>query len=199
MKTLLQSLINPILDYCSPLYNPQSIALKMKLETPIRSFTRKFKGLQTYDYWERLQILKLLSAERRRERFIIILMYKILKELTPNPGIQWKLNGRTGIKAEIPERDKKLPTRIINLRENYFTTFGPKLFNALPREVREFTTDSERDKVLPFKNNLDKYLQYIPDQPHVQGLQSRRAARSNSIIDQITYRKHSDLKWSFCS
>ena len=32
MKTLLQSLIIPILDYCSPLYNPPSISLKMKLE-----------------------------------------------------------------------------------------------------------------------------------------------------------------------
>ena len=85
-----------------------------------------------------------------------------------------------------------------NLRENFFTTTGPKVFNSLPKEVRNFNTNTG-DKTLSFKNNLDKYLQFIPDQPHVQGLQSLRAAQSNSIIDQISYRTENNLIWSFCS
>ena len=75
MKTLLKSLIIPILDYCSILYNPPSIGSKMKLEQPIRSFTRRIRGLKELNYWERLTVLDLLSSERRRERFIIIYMY----------------------------------------------------------------------------------------------------------------------------
>ena len=83
----------------------------MKLETPVRAFTRKFKGLKDLNYWERLEFLKLYSSERRRERFIIILMYKILNNLVPNPGIQWKENERTGIKAVIPERNSNELTK----------------------------------------------------------------------------------------
>ena len=125
-------------------------------------------------------------------------MYKIFIKVVPNPGIQWKNNERTGIKAVIPERESNTTTKIINIRENFFTTFGPKLFNSLPKEIRSFTTDGE-NKVLSFKNNLDQYLQFIPDQPHVQGLQSRRGASSNSIIDQIVYRKQSNINWTFCA
>ena len=118
--------------------------------------------------------------------------------LVPNPGISWQENERTGIKAKVPKRDTKASAKITNLRENFFTTKGPKIFNSLPFEVRNFKTEGE-NKVLPFKNNLDKYLSYIPDQPHVQGLQSRRSASSNSIIDQISYRRPSNLTWSFCN
>ena len=198
MKTLLKSLIIPILDYCSPLYHPNSISAIMKLEQPIRAFTRKFKDLKDLNYWERLEVLNLSSSERRRERFIILYMYKILMNLVPNPGITWQENERTGIKAKVPKRDNKASTNIKNLRENFFTTTGPKLFNSMPLEVRNFSTDGE-NKVLSFKNNLDKYLSFIPDQPHVIGIQSRRPAATNSIMDQIFYRRPSNIKWSFCN
>ena len=116
--------------------------------------------------------------------------------IVPNPGINWEGNERTGIKAKIPTRNNKSPTNVKNLRENFFTTTGPKIFNAMPKEVRNFTTEGQA-KVLAFKNNLDRYLQYIPDQPHIKG--ARRAAASNSVIDQIFYRRPSNLCWSFCS
>ena len=125
-------------------------------------------------------------------------MYKILNNLVPNPGITWKTNERTGIKANVPERDNKTKAQINNLRENFFTTVGPKIFNSLPKEVRNFNSESQ-NKVLSFKNNLDKYLSYIPDQPNVPSLQSQRRARSNSIIDQVHYRRTNDLNWSFCT
>lgn len=198
MKELLKSLIRPRLDYCLILYNPPSISSKMKLETPIRAFIRKIRGFKEFDYWERIEELKIYSEERRRERYAIIHMYKIWMEFVPNPGIQWNENERTGIKAKIPERQREAPTYVKNLRENYFTTFAPKLFNCLPLEVRNFTTEGQ-NKIFSFKNNLDKYLAHIPDQPNVQGLQSRRAAQSNSIIDQILYRRPSKLLWSYCS
>ena len=152
--------------------------------------------MKGYDYCERLEILKISSAERRRERFIIIYMYKILIENVPNPGISWIENDRTGVKAKVPKRDNKLPTHVKNLRENYFTSTGPKLFNAMPLEVRNFNSEGN-NKILAFKNNLDKYLSFIPDQPHIKGV--RRAASSNSLVDQIFYKRPSNFSWSFCS
>ena len=152
--------------------------------------------MKEYDYCERLELLKITSAERRRERYIIIYMFKILKQIVPNPGISWTENERTGIKAKLPVRNNKAPTYVKNLRESYFTMTGPKLFNSMPIEVRNFESEGQ-NKVLAFKNNLDKYLSLIPDQPHIQGV--RRAAASNSITDQIFYKRTSNLSWSFCS
>ena len=123
-------------------------------------------------------------------------MYKILTNQVPNPGIIWQNNERTGIKAKLPERNNKMKAFINNLRENFFTTTGPKLFNCLPKEVRNFQTESQ-NQILCFKNNLDKYLTHIPDQPNCQSLQSQRQASSNSIIDQIHYIRPNNLNWSF--
>ena len=38
------------------------------------------------NYWDRLTVLKLYSLERRREMYIIMYVFKILKELVPNPN-----------------------------------------------------------------------------------------------------------------
>ena len=97
---------------------------------------------------------------------------------------------------KLPKRDNKLPTHVKNLREDYFTSTGPKLFNAMPSEVRNFNSEGN-NKILAFKNNLDKYLSFIPDQPHIKGV--RRAASSNSLVDQIFYKRPSNFSWSFCS
>ena len=198
LKTLMKQLIIPKLDYCSPLINPNSVALKMKMETPIRAFTRKMEGMTGLNYHERLAKLKMLSRERRRERFIVINVFKILHGLAPNPGLEFTNHEqRRGIEAVIPKHNRKKKAALRNMRENFFTTEGPRLFNALPREVRTFNPDVQ-NKVFSFKNLLDKYLELIPDQPHVPDLQRTRAAKSNSIVDQIQYRRVSlQLPWSF--
>ena len=63
----------------NPLVSQRIRALKMKMEQPIRAFTRKMNGMTGLNYHERLAKLKMLSMERRRERFILINMFKILK------------------------------------------------------------------------------------------------------------------------
>ena len=65
----------------------------------------------TVDYWERLKQLKAYSLERRRERYIIIFMYKIINQLYPNPGIDLSfivLNMRQGIKIPKIKMTQKL-------------------------------------------------------------------------------------------
>ena len=76
---------------------------------------------------------------------------------------------------------------------------GPKLFNSLPKEVKEHPNKYEDDPELAiksFKKVLDKYLQTIPDEPNSSGEYSKRmkginnlGERTNSII-QIRQNAH---------
>ena len=48
-----------------------------------RSFTRFISGMAGLSYTEILTVLKLYSLQRRRERYIIIYVWKILEGLVP--------------------------------------------------------------------------------------------------------------------
>jgi hypothetical protein len=71
--------------------------------------------------------------------------------------------------------------KIGTIRENSFCVQGPKLFNCLPKEIRNLTDV----RVATFKHHLDKLLTTIPDQPGVPGYAGSRAAATNSITDQL--------------
>ena len=63
-----------------------------------RSFTRLIPGMAGLSYTERLTVLKLYSLQRRRERYIIIYVWKIFQGLVPNlfPPICTKTSDRRG-------------------------------------------------------------------------------------------------------
>ena len=63
--------------------------------------------------------------------------------------------------------------------EASFPVRGPKLFNSLSMDLRNF--DGSLDV---FKRRLDKFLQTIPDQPCIPAYQ--QPALSNSIVDQLS-------------
>ena len=66
-----------------------------------------------------------------------------------------------------------------NARESSLQVRGARLFNIIPRELRDtFTGTTDQ-----FKVRLDEWLSTIPDQPTVPGRQ--RAAASNSLLDQV--------------
>ena len=161
----------------------------MKLERVQRAFTRKISNLKDTNYWERLKCLKMYSVQRRRERFQIIYLFKILNNIVPNPGVEFKTNPRTGIWAKVPKIDRKMPTFAKKMRVNSFAYSAPKLFNRLPKNIRNFTTSNESTNLtLAFKNQLDKFLQRVPDQPTIYGNRAMtRPANSNSLIDQVHY------------
>ena len=73
----------------------------------------------------------------------------------------------------------------MKMREQSFQCNGPKLFNSLPKEIRNISKVSVEE----FKEKLDKYLQKIPDEPNVEGLTPSACdmfttAPSNSVVDQ---------------
>ena len=51
--------------------------------------------VQHSNYWERLHVLKLYSLQRRRERYIIIHIWKITLHMVPN------IDGAMGHKIKI--------------------------------------------------------------------------------------------------
>ena len=51
------------------------------IEAIQRTFTYKITEVQHLNYWERLQELKLYSLQRRRERYIIIYIWKITQHM----------------------------------------------------------------------------------------------------------------------
>ena len=59
----------------------------IKLEAVQRSFTAKIDGMEDKNYWQRLSSLKLFSLQQRRERFIIIHMWKIFKGIALVDGV----------------------------------------------------------------------------------------------------------------
>ena len=48
------------------------------LEQIQRSFTSKLEGLNELNYYQRLKKLDIYSLERRRDRYIILYIFKIL-------------------------------------------------------------------------------------------------------------------------
>ena len=57
-----------------------------------------------------------------------------------------------------------------SLQENAITVFGPRLYNSLPKYLR----DIESVKTEKFKFEVDKFLELIPDEPKMP----------NYVVDQ---------------
>ena len=115
-----------------------------------------------------------MSLQRRRERYIIIYMWKILTGSVPNDlNITFSMNQRNSIKAVIPSMP---PCRkSLTLYDKSFSVLGPKLWNILPSSCTLVLHSLET-----FKTNLDSFLQKFPDLPPVDGYFS---PHTNSLID----------------
>ena len=197
MLTLFKSLVQCKLDYCSQLWSPSSKGDIAKLEMVQRSFLRKIRGVGHLSYWEQLKRLNLYSQERRRERYMIIYVWRILEGQVPNISDnergcirlkQTQRHGeneedRLGRKCDIPNILTYSTSHVQNLREASISVRGQKLFNILPKHLR----DMKDCKKETFKSALDRYLSTIPDEPHIQGYVQMRRADSNSLLDMIKF------------
>ena len=68
MMTLLKTMAKNKLKYCCPVWSPTKVQVIKALENVQRNFT-KVVGCHDLDYWERLKKLKLLSLQRKWERY----------------------------------------------------------------------------------------------------------------------------------
>ena len=183
MLTLWKSLVLSLHDFCVQLWCPYKTGDIQTLEMIQRSFVRKINGMHEKNYWEQLTDLKLYSLERRRERYIAIYVWKILEGIVPNLGSDSNIvpnhSARRGRSCKVPHVPPQAPTRIQTLRNESFAIKGPRIFNSLPMNIRNFTGGT----VDAFKSRLDAYLKTVPDQPLIPGYTAGRQIDRNSLID----------------
>ena len=112
-----------------------------------------------------------------------IYVWKILEGIVPNMNsesdIVPSMNPRRGRTCKVPHIPPQASSRIKTLRNNSFAVKGPRIFNSLPANVRNFTGGT----VDAFKSRLDAYLKTVPDQPLIPGYTAARNIDSNSLID----------------
>ena len=177
MLTIWKSLIRCKLEYCCPLWNPHKLEDIRAIEDVQRFFTRYVCGLQDTDYWGRLKALRLQSLLRRRERYIIIHVRKLLHNKVPNDiGMEFSYNERLGRRAKLQKLYGRAKTSSKTLYDASFAFTGPNLWNAIPKAA------NTQDKLESFKVHLGKFLDTIPDCPPTAGY---TAANNNSIIDWL--------------
>ena len=155
------------------------------IEAIQRTFTYKITEVQHLNYRERLHELKLYSFQRRRERYIIIYIWKITQHMVPN------IDGTKGHKLKSKKHPRHGTPCVIqyptnrntaqSLQENEITVFGPRLYNSLPKYLRYIKSV----KTEKFKLEFDKFLELIPDEPKMRNYVT--AAGSNIILDQRTH------------
>ena len=168
MLTLYKSLIRPILEYASILWAPVAKGEIQALEQIQKSFIKKISGISR-DYHQALIELNLYSLERRRERYIIIHAWKILEGLVPNLSKENPLFQQ----GNIEERRGRIinthnlaatPSHLRKLKSQSFRCFGTKLFNCLPKHIRNITKTSVEE----FKHKLDQFLKKCDDFPQTR-------------------------------
>ena len=106
MLTLFKALVLSHVEYCSALWAPRALGMIRELESVQRSFTKRIEGMHLLDYHTRLQRLKLYSLERRRDRYIIIYIWRIINGFSPNLDMcqirTHNEDGRRGLECVVP-------------------------------------------------------------------------------------------------
>ena len=192
MLQLWKYIVIPRLDYCSQLWNPHQVGLIQELEELQKSFVRRIAGHQDKDYWTSLEELQLYSLQRRRERYQIIYLWSIIEGKVPNIPSTCHNSTSTEelIKMHSPSTSRKGRTiyirplksgRYANLRFNSLPFSGARLFNCLPKYLRN-QMECSKDC---FKSMVDRFLKIIPDHPLLRSNYYSRQAPSNSLTDMI--------------
>ena len=84
MFTLFKSLVLSRLDYTSQFWSPYLFKHVYLIEKVQGAFTKHIIGMRYLSYSKRLEVLILYSLQRRRERYSIIYVWKIVEGLAPN-------------------------------------------------------------------------------------------------------------------
>ena len=155
-----KALVQPHLDYRSPFWAQTYQRDITKIEDVLRNFTRRCPAVAGLHYWDRVKALRIMSCERRRERFIILYTFKILRKEVDNPGAF--VVRHTNKQGLLLKSTLKM-TGSLGLKTVIGGSFGTKsvqLFNSLPKFVHEYQGPSSS-----LKQHLQIYLSEVPDQP----------------------------------
>ena len=200
MLTLLKQLVYPTAEYNSVLWNPSDQSLIDALEDIQRNFTRKIESdklPQNHDYWDRLRVFKLYSMQRRRERYAIFYVWRVIHNEYPNPGLHYNTttidhaaHPNQGIQIDAHIRRGFTPIHNVNPPKWLENCSALKtccdLYNCLPVQLRQPVPGDEFPDFGKFKKDVDLWLAKIPDQPSCD--RRPKVAVTNSILHQLQYR-----------
>ena len=184
MVTLWKSLIVPHFDYGNVIWAKMNTQTDRQiLEGPLRNFSRRVNGMSSLNYWQRLEKLKIHSIERRTERFMLFYTWKSMMNIVPNIGfITWNHPRKGKMIRYNKIRGNSLHMR--SMKECSIFRHGPKLYNSLPKCLREWDGSFSSFKCL-----IDNFMSLIPDRPCLQGYHSNNydlnGGMTNSIIHWI--------------
>ena len=174
MFTLYKSMVRSLVEYCCPLWHPSKISDIQELESVQKTFISRITSMKELHYYDQLIHLSLISLQRRRERFILLYMWKILHEQTSNDfNVQFVSLPRLGTLAIIPSKSRTSSAANQTLFDNSFVVQGPKFWNAMPHNL------SSIQSLEHFKNQLTKFLLSFPDMPPIKGC---TPPNSNSLL-----------------
>ena len=191
MLTLWKSRVIPILEYCSILWNPERASDIQAIELLQRAFLRKIKGSYHLSYWEILDKFCVYSLQRRREWYQIIYTWKVLEGQVPNISHhqEFKIihnnSDRRGCMCRI-NSCRQSPVQ--SKRAQSISVKGPRLFNLLPREIR----DMSDCPINEFKATLDIFLAGVPDKPFLAGITPNPNMENNNSLVHLLYNRGCD-------
>ena len=182
MKTIWKTLVQPKLDYCSQYWSPGDQESINKIESVQRHFLSNVcgPGGDDLNYWAKLSKYQLTSQERRRDRYMIIFLWKIAQGLVHGYHVEFtSAHGRRG-RIALPKIIVQSSSSLVKkARESSLGVKGAQIFNLLPPTIRNINSDNGAH----FKQKLDTFLSEVPDQPTIAGY--GRAAETNSLLHQL--------------
>ena len=117
-----------------------------------------------------------MSLQRRREKIIIVHVWKVLNGFYPNRiGLKFKHHSRSNSIKAILNPLPKAKGKLLTKYEESFSINSSKLWNVLPPCLTLITNLNR------FKRELDEFLYSVPDEPPLPGYFHRT---NNSLTEQ---------------
>ena len=179
MVTLFTSIIRPKVEYGCQIWSPTKRQEMVEIEMVQRQFIKRKEGIKDLTYPEQFKKLKLYLLERRREIYLIIYLRKVMEGLVPVcVALKSRNRGRNGRSIKLPLLSRNASARVKTLREGSFFILSVKIFNVLPRSIKDLSGCSMEK----FKRQLDKFLMELPDAQLIPGYIATSPAGGGEIV-----------------
>ena len=142
-----KTLVRPILDYASAVWNPYHKKDIEKLEKVQRRATKLIREIRNLPYRDRLRRCKLMTLEERRRRYDLIEMFKVMKgiyKIDKEKLFELNSNPTRGHDMKVKKNYSRL-----NIRKYFFTNRVVDDWNHLPALA------IKAENVLQFKKVVD--------------------------------------------
>ena len=151
VKLLYKSLVRPILEYCSVIWNPIFKTDANEIEKVQARATKLVPSIRNSDYSDRLKALNLTTLAYRRQRTDVLQVYRIIKQIDKIPfDTFFKYSEIEQTRGHSQKLEK--PRAATRIRLNSFSHRVINAWNRLPDE----TVDLEKhDTLNKFKTALE--------------------------------------------